>query len=479
MKKFLLINIPSTENAYNSFEDFAAIPLPVGLITIAAVLETLGYEVKIIDGDAERLNFEETLSWVIKEAPDYVGSTTMTATMDITGKFYAKLKKELSKVKIIVGGPHVSAVPEQTLREFAAIDIVVVGEGEETIAELMPILASGGELVAVKGLVFRENSRIIKTGNRAPIRDLGTTPIPAFHLLKFDLYRSYGWNGWLNGVRSPIGVVFTSRGCIGKCNFCGARCVFGQGMRFFPIDKIKEEIDLLVNKYNIRILYFQDDTFTVNRKMVKDICDYLITKGYNRKLEIMVSARVDTMHEPTLKIMRQAGIRWICFGVESGDQNILDRMDKGTTLKQIRQAFELVNKLGFCVVGNYMIGSLDETRETAMETIDLACKLKQDYASFSIAIPFPGTKLYQYCLDNSIKLPAWNEFGNVNTPPIPLNNSLDAESLMQLRLIAVNRFFKRPSYILSLLRKFNARVIIRDFIKMYFAIKKERKAGRF
>jgi radical SAM superfamily enzyme YgiQ (UPF0313 family) len=467
------------ENAYHSFRDFAAIPLPIGITTIAAVLEKLDYEVKIIDGDAENLSFDETLNKIISEKPDYIGSTTMTATMNIVGEFYSQLKEKLPNIKIIVGGPHASAIPEETLREFADIDIAVVGEGDETVIELMPVLEDKGDLNKVNGIVFRNNGQIVRTARRFPIKDLGKLPLPAFHLLKFNLYRSYGWNGWANGHRSPIGVVFTSRGCVGKCNFCGSNCIFGQGARFFPLERIKNEIDILVNKYQSRILYFQDDTFTVNRKIVEEICDYLIDKGYNRRLEIMVSTRVDFIHEPTLRKMKQAGIRWICFGVESGSQEILNRMNKEVSLKQIKDAFKIANKIGFYVVGNYMIGSLGETWKTAMETINLACKLKQDYAAFSIAIPFPGSELYQHCLNNSIKLPRWNDFGNVNTPPIPLNSTLDAEKLMELRSIAVNRFFKRPEYVLSILCKFNAITVIKDFLKMYFAVYRERKSGRF
>ncbi|MFH1826207.1 MAG: radical SAM protein [bacterium] len=479
MKKFVLVRVPTLESAYNSFADFSAIFLPVGLITIAAVLEQSKYEVKIIDGDAERLTFEETLARVVKEAPDYIGSTVMTATIDITGQFYSRLKAVLPEVITIVGGPHVSSLPEKSLKEFADIDIVVVGEGEETVAELMPVLAAKEDLGKVRGIVFRKNGQIIKNENRPPISDLGTTLMPAFHLLNFHLYRSYGWNGWVGGHRSPIGVIFTSRGCVGRCNFCASHCVFGQGMRFFSSERIKAEIDLLVNQYNIRILYFQDDTFTVNRKLVNEICDHLIERGYNRRLEIMVSTRVDFVHEPTFRKMRKAGVRWVCFGVESGNQNILDKMNKGTTLQQIRSAFKKVNDLGFYVVGNYMIGGLGETWETAMDTINLACELKHDYAAFSIAIPFPGSDLYRYCLKYSIKCPPWRDFGSVNSPPIALNKSLGADKLMKLRSIAVNRFFKRPFYIVSLLRKFNARAVIKDFLQMYFAIKRESKSGRF
>ena len=154
-------------------------------------------------------------------------------------------------------------------------------------------------------------------------------------------------------------------------------------------------------------------------------------------------------------------------------------MHKNISIRQIRDAFHRAHEAGLFVAGNYMIGHLGETWETAMDTVNLALDLKQEYASFSNTIPFPGTELYRHCLDKGIKLPTWNGFGSVNSPPIPLNDSLDRSSLLALRSLATNRFFKRPFYVAGLLWKFNTRAVIEDFLKMYFAILKEEKQNRF
>ena len=479
MEKFVLVNVPSYENAYHNMSDFVSINQPVGLLTIGAALESMDCQVKVIDGDAEGLSLAETIELTLQEDPDWVGATTMTAVMDIIGKFFTILKEKAPAVKTILGGPHVSAIPGQTLEELKAIDICVIGEGDETIIELINALRNNRPFADVAGLCLRENDKIIMTRSRPQVKDLSKTFSPAFHLINFNNYRSYGWNNWVSGYRQPAGVVFTSRGCIGKCNFCASHCVFGRGIRFFTMERIISEIDILVNKYNIRILDFLDDTFTVNRKLVNAICDYLIEKKYNERLEIQISARVDTVHFPTLQKMRKAGIRWICFGVESGNQKILDRMKKNITIDQIRKAFKLANQAGLYVSGNFMIGHIGETWDTAMDTINLACELEQMYASFAIAIPFPGTELYQYCMDTGINIPAWNDFGSVNTPPIPINQQLDINTLMELRNIAVNRFFKNPTFLVRLLWKFNTIAVIKDFAKMYFALRAEKKANRF
>ncbi|MDP3260462.1 MAG: radical SAM protein, partial [Thermodesulfovibrionales bacterium] len=347
-----------------------------------------------------------------------------------------------------------------------------------TIVEILRMLDCGEDLGAIAGIAYRKEGQPAVTGRRSPIKDLTRLPIPAFHLLDPLLYRSYGWNNWVSGYRKPLGIIFTGRGCVGKCNFCAAHTVFGKGIRFFSIQQIKYQIDYLMNVWKIRILYFQDDTFTANRKLVNDICDYLIEKGYNERLEIMVSSRVDTIHLPTLKRMREASVRWICFGVESGNQEILNRMFKRITIDQIRKAYNLSREAGLFIAGNFMIGHLGETKESALDTIRLACELDQEYASFAIAIPLPGTELYQHCLDNNIPLPTWNDFGSVNTPPIPLNESLNSQELLRLRDIAVNSFFKRPVYLLKLLIRMKPWNVLKDFILMYFAIRAEKKAKR-
>jgi len=478
-KLLVLVVIPTMENAYHSLKDFVAIQAPMGLTCIGASVEATGRRVVIIDGDAEQLTLAQTIDRIVALEPDYVGATIMTATMDLTRLFFDRLKPRLPKVPVIVGGPHVSALPEQTLVDAPGIDVSVIGEGDETVVELLAALDAGGELASVPGLSFRKDGQIVVSAPRGQVADLQTLPLPAFHLLDKTLYRSYGWQGWVNGHRSPFGVVFTGRGCIGKCNFCAAHSVFGRGVRYFSLEQIKAQIDYLVSEWQVRILHFLDDTFTANRRLVEAICDYLIEKGYHHRLEIMVSSRVDTVHEATLYKMRQAGVRWICFGVESGNQEILTRMHKHITIDQVRRAFRLARDAGFYIVGNFMIGHVGETEESARDTIRLACELDQDYASFAIAIPLPGTELYRHCLDNGIPLPSWNDFGSVNTPPIPLNATLGSEDLVRLRQEAVAAFFKRPAYIFGLLRRLRAIRVLRDFAVMYLALRRERAEKRF
>ncbi|TLM65406.1 MAG: B12-binding domain-containing radical SAM protein [Deltaproteobacteria bacterium] len=478
MSTLVLVVVPTMDNAYHNLKDFVAIVPPIGLLSIAATAEAAGHRVVIVDADAERLDAGRALDRIAALQPDFVGATVMTATMDLCAAFFARLKERLPRVPVIVGGPHPSSLPVQTLRDAPAFDVAVIGEGDETIVELLKAHAAGGDLTAIPGIAFRCAGEVTVTAPRGPIPDLGILPLPAYHLLNRDLYRSYGWNNWVSGHRTPVGVVFAARGCVGRCNFCAAHTVFGHGIRYFPLETVKRQLDYLLRDWQIRVLYFQDDTFTANRKMVEALCDYIVAQGYDRQLEIMVSSRVDTVNPETLRRMRRAGVRWICFGVESGNQAILDRMGKKITVEQVRKAFRMAREAGLFIAGNFMIGHIGETRGTALDTIDLACELDQEYASFAIAIPLPGTELYDYCIDSGMQLPAWNDFGNVNTPPIPVNRELGAAELVALRNLAVNRFFKRPGYFLRLLLRMRPLNVMADFVRMYFALRKERLAKR-
>ena len=406
---------------------------------------------------------EQITDIIVEKKPAFVGSTVMTATMNITQQFFTLLKKKIPDTIVIIGGPHVSALPEKTLKDIPAVDIGVIGEGDNTIIDILHAFDNNSDLQDVSGIVYRKNEYIFRTTYRAPIENLSTLPIPANHLLKKHLYKSYLWSRWVSGKTCPLGVIFTSRGCIGKCNFCASRTVFGPKARYFDIQQVIDQLEFFINEWDIRILYIQDDTFTINRKRVNELCDYIIKKSYNKRLEIQVSSRVNTVHLPTMKKMRKAGVRWVFFGIESGNQEILNKMDKNITLKHIGNGLKVARKARLFIGGNYIIGNIGETRQTAMDTINLSCELDQDYASFATAIPLPGTGLFQHCIEKNISLPNWNDFGSINTPPIPLNRNMDAGELKELREFAVNKFFKRPLYFIKLLIRI-------DFLRKSFIV---------
>lgn len=477
MSKIALVCAPTMENAYHEFQSFVAIIPPTSLLTIAACLERAGHEVMILDADGLGLDFEASIKHILSYEPDYVGITAMTATMDIAARLCECVKKVNPKITTLLGGVHATALPIRTIEEYSFVDFLVKGEGEHTVVKLIEILNSGDSPDDLEGVTFRKGSNIIDNPRPKQIFNLDDLPLPAYHLLDYSNYRAYGWNGWENGVRAPVGVLYTARGCYRNCTFCSSKIVLGRGIRCFSIERVMEELNLLVNHYNIKILYIQDDTFAVNKKRSMAICEEILKRGY--KLEIMIAARCNEVDIELYKKFKEAGVNWCCYGIESGNQQILDSIRKKITLEEVYNSFEVANRVGFYVGGNFMLGLPHETWETAMDTINLANKeLEMDYASFAICVPYPGTDIYNDAIRKGIKMPDWNGFGLVNTPPIPLSE-LSVKQLYKLRHIATIGFFTRLPYILKLLRKFNKGIIIRDFAKTGLAIAKEMLAGRY
>ena len=477
MSKVVLVCAPSMEKAYHGLQSFVAVIPPTSLLTIASCLERAGHEVMLLDGDGLSLDFENTLSKALSYKPDYVGLTSMTATMDIAMCFCERIKEANHAITTILGGIHATALPVKTIEDYPCVDYVVKGEGEYTVVKLLDILASGGSCDSLEGMTFRKGSRIIDNPQPKPIYNLDDLPLPAYHLLNYSRYRSYGWNGWETGVRAPVGVIYTARGCYRNCSFCSSKVVSGRGIRCFSVKRVMEELDVLVRRYKIKILYIQDDTFAVNKKRAMEICEEILRRGYT--LEIMIAARCDEVDSELYKKLREAGVTWCCYGVESGNQEILNSIGKGITLDNVYNAFEAANRAGFHIGGNFMLGFPDETWDTAMDTIHLAVKeLKMDYASFAICVPYPGTDIYYNAIARGIKMPEWTNFGLVNTPPIALSE-LTVGQLYALRRIATIRFFSRPQYVGRILRKFKKNIVMRDFVNTGAAIIKEIAAKRF
>ena len=291
------------------------------------------------------------------------------------------------------------------IEESKYVDFLVIGEGEITLAELIKALENKANFADIKGLVYRDQatSEIIQNESRPPIQDLDNLPIPDLSLIEnldIDNYRS------VHARNKRVIYILGSRGCPFSCTFCAAHLVHGRKVRFRNPKKIVDEIEYNQKKYGIGYVGFKDGTFTLNHQWVKELCSEII----NRKIKIgfAINARVDTINEDILKVLKMAGCRTIGFGLESGSQRILDIMRKGTSLKQIIEAMDLARKYGFFTVGSYMIGNLGDTKEDINKTYKLARDLKTTSAAFSPLTAFPGTQIYFDALKNgSLKNPKW------------------------------------------------------------------------
>jgi radical SAM superfamily enzyme YgiQ (UPF0313 family) len=422
--RIVLIN-PSQNTRY---------PLPpLSLAYIAASLDD--HKVRILD-----LNLTDDLRDV-KNA-DVLGFTAMTSTMN-TAVNLARTLKRVFDVSVIFGGPHVTINPVETLLKVPEIDIIVVGEGENTVRNLFNVLESGKtKLDSVEGIAYRDN-RKIKVTRRKFIEDLDNIPYPAYHLLPIRKYVPYP----PHGSRLPFMAMFTSRGCPYRCVYC-SKPVWGNKFRTQSPQRIVNEIKYLKEKFGVNELIFYDDTFTINRKRIVQLCNIMIEDD----IDIIWSCetRVNLVDKELLNLMRKAGCYIISYGVESGSQRILDSLKKDITIEQSKSAFKLSREIGIQTVGYFMIGSPGETLETIHQTINFSKELDADFAQFSITTPFPGTELYEMY---NCKTQNWDDFVYARVksfkPPTFETENLTREELMYWSRKAYIEFYIRPRYILK------------------------------
>lgn len=363
---------------------------PQGLCYLAAVVRENGYDVTIIDAETSAYTDEELLDKVTEYAPDYLGLTSTIATIYIAAEYVQLFRQNFKELKIILGGPQLTACPELTMKLFPDLDVGVLGEGEVTILELLKTLENNKGLKSCAGLIFARDGKIVRTAERDFISNLDVLPMPAWDLLP-ELSKFYRTSD-ITYKRLPAFQVVTSRGCPYKCVFCD-RSVFGNKWRSFSAEYVMRMVRELVNKYGIKDLNFADDEFLINKKRLRSICRFLI----DEKIDLTWSAvgRVNSVTPELLKLAKEAGCHQIAFGLESGSQKILDVINKKLSKEDIIRGVRWTKEAGIEVKGLFMIGNPLETEETIKETTDLIEMLDLDYISMSAFTPLPGAEIYE------------------------------------------------------------------------------------
>ncbi|MGQ4915393.1 MAG: B12-binding domain-containing radical SAM protein [Candidatus Asgardarchaeia archaeon] len=433
--KVLLIS-PPTITPVKEVLDIANPPLGLGYL--ASVVRQKGHDVKIIEAIGENLTFDDIKRKVLQYDPDVVGITATTAMIP-DAYLVAKIAKENNpNLTVVIGGPHVTFLPEYTFHECPYIDIIVRGEGEVTFSELLDAIEKGKPFRNILGISYRDYDGSIKsTPSRPLIKNVDSIPIPAFDLFNWDAYK-------FNGYR--YGTIITSRGCPFNCIFCSSSLLFGKRYRAHAVERVMEEIKILYEKYRIREIEFLDDTFTLNRKRAREISKRIIDEGYD--ISWAASSRVDTFDKETGSIMHKAGAHTIYFGLESGTQKILDLIGKGISLSKSMKAVKTAKEIGFKALGSFIIGFPQETKEDIENTIKFSKKVGVDYAQFTIATPFPGTKLWYDAQAQGLLLTRnWRLYTAVNV--VMKSFHLAAEQIQKLLRKAYISFYLRPRYLLK------------------------------
>lgn len=390
---------PGQGDGMNQTTEMHEVYPPLGLLYIAAVLKQNDIDVHLIEARTRGLSHEEVIEEVKKEDPDFVGITAITARINNALYLSAKVKEINPDIKVILGGPHVH-LEHRIVINNPSVDFCVRGEGEITVLHLIICVLNGGNLRDIRGITFKEkNNEVIIAPDRPFIQDLDILPFPDRGLLQSPAYKGT----WTEGQTfSPM---LATRGCPFLCQFCAAPTIWGRLHRRRSVVNVLDELEQIYNEFGVRYVRFLDDLLVANKKWAIDLCRGMLERGLN-DLFWACDGRVGLMSEELLGELKMANCKVIFYGIEFGNQRILDLCKKGFTIKQVKKTIEMSSKVGISSYGYFMMGYPTETVETIEDTINLAIELALDYgmdgAGFSIVTPFPGTELYKYCKKNNM-----------------------------------------------------------------------------
>ena len=435
--KISLVNPPPLKGVYRH-----QLYLSIGLAYLAAVLEKNGHDVTVIDCPASEIDLNQLKIKLSSVEPKLIGITSMTPTIQSAIQSAYAAKETCPDSLVVLGGPHATFMDEQVLSEEKSIDIVVRGEGEETLLDLTQNVSNHKNLNKIEGITYRKNGNIVRTSNRTFIQNLDELTRPAYKFFPLEKYRLYG---------RRILPIITSRGCPSQCSFCTTSRIFGKAFRARSPKNVVDELEWLRDVHGADAFSFYDDTFTLDKTRALKICEEI----KNRKIGIPwdCQTRVSTVSKELLSKMREANCQQVFFGVESGCQKILDAVNKGTTVEQNKAAIKMAKKAGLFVAVSVMVGYPGETREMLKQTIDLVRNTEPDDAYICVATPYPGTELR-----NLIEKTGWNISNDWKrydtTAPVFDNPNLSTEDVTKIRSSFYDSFYS-PKYVLRHLFKRN------------------------
>jgi len=409
---------------------------PLGLAYLASMVRE-SHEVKIIDSLAEDYTYQDAEREIKKYYPDVVGITSTTSMIPDAYAIAKMAKMHNENTKVVMGGPHVTFVPEKTFKECPYIDFIVRGEGEITFKELMDALEKGKSTSRILGLSINAGGRAKNNPPRPLIKDIDTIPIPSYDLLPMEKYK-------LGKVR--FGTVMTSRGCPFDCVFCSSSLQFGKRWRGHSDSRVIEELRILHEEYKIREIEFLDDTFTLNRRRAIRIAERIREEGLD--ISWSASSRVDLFTDDVARAMKAGGCHTVYFGIESGSQKTLNFIGKKITPSRAVKAVKKAKKNKLNALGSFVIGFPEETKEDVEKTIRFSKEVGVDFAQFTIATPYPGTRLWNYALAKNLILTFnWRKYTTLD-PVMKLKN-FTSEQIKKMLQKAYLSFYLRPRYLLK------------------------------
>ena len=437
--------------------------LPLGLMYIAACLEremliTEIVDVKIspykkISDELKQKIDEEIIAKIIKIEPAIVGITCLVTEVNEVLDICREVKRKLKDTKTVVGGIHPTMYPEDFLYENSPVDYVVLGEGEYTTCDLVKAIQSGSSIEDVAGIALFDGKKLHRTKQRSVIKNLDEIPFPAYEKVDMEYYTKPSIYAIRTMLLSTLHI-FTSRGCPYQCTFCVNKNLAEimnskTSVRSRSVKNVIDEIEYLARRYKIDGFYIYDDTFALKKDYVDEFCRELLA----RKLGLIWAAetRVNLISKEMIKTMSDAGCVQLDFGVESGSQQILDRIKKGIKISDIKNIFRVCRELGVRTFANFMFNTPGETEDDVKKTYALAREIKAHNYNFGITTPFPGTDLYDNVRPR-LTVAEYHLFATAkNTLADPrfklAKHDLNLEKLAKNANVICNSVWKRMSFV--------------------------------
>jgi len=463
--ELLLLRPNDQKQVYSSVSDLVAIEPPFWAATIAAYVRERGINVGILDAEAENLSPDGVIDRLRVAQPRMIGIvitgnnlSASTWKMHGAGVIADLIKERLPSCRIFMWGLHVSALPERTMQEEKT-DYVIKGESLSSIAELVKCEVSGGSPASIKGLYYRAEDGEIRGNPEIVLENtLDDIPLPAWDLLPMERYRAHNWHRFGETKDTPkgYGVIATSLGCPFNCTYCAIYSLFGaHKLRFRSVDSVIEEIDNLVTKYHVHYIKILDENFVLNRKYVEELCDRIIERNYD--LNMWAYARVDTVDKDILQKLRKANVRWLCLGIESADERLMDGVNKGQyNNERIKSVVSMIKAADINIIGNFMFGLPDDTMQSMQATLSLARELNCEWVNMYSTMAFPGSQLYWDSVKNGGKdLPeSWLGYSELSYEAHPMpTRYLSSKEVLAFRDYAFEAFFDGNEQYFALLRE--------------------------
>lgn len=442
--KFSLINASPNEelSPREKSLSIASFP-PLGILYLATTLRAKGTEASVLDQPAKGFTVEETVKWVEKENPDVLGFSTFASSGRTAALISNEVKKENPNVTIVFGGYYATFNAERILRKYPFVDIIARGEGENTVVDLVDCLNKKSKLKNILGITFGNGNGIVSTPDRPLIKNVDSIPFPDRSLLDTE-YQSM--IAGANVAVKKFTSIISSRGCVYKCRFCSCQKFARNIWRPRSVENTLEELHDLVSE-GYKQFIFVDDSFTLDQKRVVKLCKRI----RKEKMDItwICEGRVDNCSYEMLREIARAGCKVMYFGIESANQRILDYYEKRITPEQSKKTVELARKAGIdVIVGSFIVGAPDETREEIHNTIRFAKQIPIDLPQINVLGVFPGMDIWRELAMNGLlnEDEHW-ETGALVSKICP--SAVPLEEIKQMTHSAFYDFIRRPSFILK------------------------------